>query len=105
MAAPQWEFWIDVGGTFTDCLAKTPDGTIRRHKLLSSGVTKGHVGSGSTREVLVDPARRTDPPDFWIGWELSLVSSEGATNDTARVIGFDAERGDLRLSGRKTDPI
>ncbi len=105
MAAPQWEFWIDVGGTFTDCLAKAPDGTIRRHKLLSSGVTKGHVGPGSTREVLVDLARRNDPPEFWAGWEASLVSGEGATIDTARVIGFDAECGQLRLSGLKTDPI
>ena len=35
MADARWEFWIDVGGTFTDCLARAPDGTLRRHKLLS----------------------------------------------------------------------
>src|SRR5258708_957172 len=30
-----WEFWIDRGGTFTDVVAKRPDGAILAHKLLS----------------------------------------------------------------------
>ena len=43
MADARWEFWIDVGGTFTDCLARAPYGEIRRLKLLSSGVFKGQA--------------------------------------------------------------
>ncbi|MFT4915446.1 MAG: 5-oxoprolinase (ATP-hydrolyzing) [Yoonia sp.] len=35
MTAKQWEFWIDRGGTFTDVVAKTPNGDIVTHKLLS----------------------------------------------------------------------
>src|SRR5437588_9144283 len=37
MAAEQqpWEFWIDRGGTFTDVIARRPDGTLVAHKLLS----------------------------------------------------------------------
>jgi len=31
-----WEFWIDRGGTFTDCIARAPDGSLREAKLLSS---------------------------------------------------------------------
>ena len=31
----KWDFWIDRGGTFTDIVARTPDGTIIAHKLLS----------------------------------------------------------------------
>ena len=31
----KWQFWIDRGGTFTDIVAKRPDGTITTHKLLS----------------------------------------------------------------------
>ena len=31
-----WEFWIDRGGTFTDCIARTPAGHLRTAKLLSS---------------------------------------------------------------------
>lgn len=30
-----WQFWIDRGGTFTDVVARAPDGSIRIHKLLS----------------------------------------------------------------------
>ena len=30
-----WQFWVDRGGTFTDIVAKTPEGKLRTHKLLS----------------------------------------------------------------------
>jgi len=30
-----WQFWIDRGGTFTDVVAKRPDGELVSHKLLS----------------------------------------------------------------------
>ncbi len=32
---PGWQFWIDRGGTFTDIVARTPDGALLTHKLLS----------------------------------------------------------------------
>jgi len=35
MTAGGWEFWIDRGGTFTDVVARRPDGTLAVHKLLS----------------------------------------------------------------------
>ena len=31
----KWQFWIDRGGTFTDIVAKSPEGTLVSHKLLS----------------------------------------------------------------------
>jgi 5-oxoprolinase (ATP-hydrolysing) len=31
----KWQFWIDRGGTFTDIVAKRPDGSLLTHKLLS----------------------------------------------------------------------
>ncbi|MDO9226353.1 MAG: hydantoinase B/oxoprolinase family protein [Pseudomonadota bacterium] len=30
-----WQFWIDRGGTFTDIIARAPDGHLSQHKLLS----------------------------------------------------------------------
>ncbi len=30
-----WQFWVDRGGTFTDIVARRPDGTTITHKLLS----------------------------------------------------------------------
>ncbi|WP_343079874.1 hydantoinase B/oxoprolinase family protein [Ostreiculturibacter nitratireducens] len=35
MAERAWEFWIDRGGTFTDVVARRPDGALLTHKLLS----------------------------------------------------------------------
>ena len=32
---PGWQFWIDRGGTFTDVVARRPDGETVTHKLLS----------------------------------------------------------------------
>jgi 5-oxoprolinase (ATP-hydrolysing) len=31
----KWQFWIDRGGTFTDIVARKPDGSLTTHKLLS----------------------------------------------------------------------
>ena len=31
----RWQFWIDRGGTFTDIVARSPDGELITHKLLS----------------------------------------------------------------------
>jgi 5-oxoprolinase (ATP-hydrolysing) len=31
----RWQFWIDRGGTFTDIVARRPDGSLTTHKLLS----------------------------------------------------------------------
>jgi len=31
----KWDFWIDRGGTFTDIVARNPEGELQAHKLLS----------------------------------------------------------------------
>lgn len=36
----QWQIWIDRGGTFTDIVARRPDGSIVTHKLLSENPEK-----------------------------------------------------------------
>ncbi|MCK4869060.1 MAG: 5-oxoprolinase, partial [Alphaproteobacteria bacterium] len=33
--AASWQFWVDRGGTFTDIVARRPDGGLVTHKLLS----------------------------------------------------------------------
>ncbi|WP_217807844.1 hydantoinase B/oxoprolinase family protein [Oceanibacterium hippocampi] len=35
MSVGEWQFWIDRGGTFTDLVARDPEGRIVTHKLLS----------------------------------------------------------------------
>ncbi|HEY1784425.1 MAG TPA: hydantoinase/oxoprolinase family protein, partial [Pirellulales bacterium] len=98
MIAELWEFWIDVGGTFTDCFARRPDGTLLRHKLLSSGVTKGVVADGSTQQVIVDPARAADPAHFWRSWRLELLDAQGRAIGESVVAEFGGGTGTLQLT-------
>ena len=93
----EWEFWIDVGGTFTDCLGRSPDGRQHRHKTLSSGVVKGNVVDG-TRRSIVDRIRRSDPPNFWVGWTIRLLASNGTVIAESVVSQFDRSSGTLELA-------
>ena len=73
----RWQFWIDVGGTFTDCVAQSPNpsqGTFQ-HKTLSSGVIKGVIAPESTDTCFADPRRAGDPNGFWNG--LSVRTQNG----------------------------
>jgi len=94
-----WEFWIDVGGTFTDCLARTPDGRVLRHKVLSSGVVKGCVGAGSTSIRILDPLRAEDPAGFWDGATLTILDGAGAAVESGRVERFERGKSALGLAG------
>ena len=49
-----WQFWIDRGGTFTDIVAVSPDGTLSQHKLLSENPTHYvDAALAGIRQVLV----------------------------------------------------
>jgi 5-oxoprolinase (ATP-hydrolysing) len=100
----EWEFWIDVGGTFTDCFARWGDGSLRRHKVLSSGVTKGAAGQASHSTRIVDSARCADPLGFWDGYELRLLDERGEVVDRAAVAAFDPAVGALQLAKPLTSP-
>jgi 5-oxoprolinase (ATP-hydrolysing) len=95
-----WEFWIDVGGTFTDSFARAPGGRITHYKVLSSGVIKGSVGAGSTSTSIVDLARRADPADVWAGYRLRLVDALGRVLCQSTVARFDPRAGALHLAPR-----
>lgn len=89
------EFWIDVGGTFTDCIARWPDGTLKTYKLLSSGAYRGAVAPGSAAECVIDPARRNDPERFFDGFRFRLLGSDPSVESVVRQ--FDRESGRLWL--------
>lgn len=38
-----WNIWIDTGGTFTDCIARNPDGETRYIKVLSNSSLRGTI--------------------------------------------------------------
>ena len=47
-----WQFWIDRGGTFTDIVARRPDGTIATHKLLSDDPRYDDAAVAGIRHML-----------------------------------------------------
>ena len=48
-----WKIWIDTGGTFTDCLATSPEGRETRLKVLSNGVLRGKVKALANEKTLL----------------------------------------------------
>lgn len=82
----RWQFWIDVGGTFTDCVALSPAGTIVEWKTLSSGAIKGNIESIPNTEQISD-SRRNEPDDFWKNWTLSISHPESQTNWSTQILG------------------
>ena len=64
-----WQFWIDVGGTFTDCIGVDPQGQRHFAKVLSSGQVHGLLERRSE-----DPPNGMDASgcgSFWASRELS----------------------------------
>ncbi|QDU96111.1 hydantoinase B/oxoprolinase family protein [Lignipirellula cremea] len=93
-----WQFWIDVGGTFTDCFGRTPQGELRRCKVLSSAATKGTAAAGSSAAQIIDPSRQGDPPGFWNGYRLRIINASGEVLDETEVTDFDTQAGMLGLA-------
>ena len=70
-----WDFWIDVGGTFTDCVARGPSGENKRFKLLSTGVIRGEARVVSPR-CLTAKLRNTDSI-AWSGYQCRVIAATG----------------------------
>ena len=68
-----WQFWIDAGGTFTDCIARRPDGTLATHKLLSTGRYPTRAHPDSTPLRWVDPALACAPGGYFTGYTLCCL--------------------------------
>ena len=73
----QWQFWIDVGGTFTDCLAVSPEGQEHLAKVLSSGATKGTIQQWLSPSSFVMAKRTGDGEDFWSGAAIRFFDAAG----------------------------
>ncbi|RMG39022.1 MAG: hydantoinase [Planctomycetota bacterium] len=94
-----WEFWIDVGGTFTDCVARGPDGSLRIEKVLSSAVTKGRGRLDASGTRLTDAKRIGDGDRFWDGAPIRLrLGGADAEWHAATVTRFESEAGRFHLA-------
>jgi 5-oxoprolinase (ATP-hydrolysing) len=64
-----WQFWIDRGGTFTDIVARRPDGALVTHKLLSENPGRYRDAAlAGIRELL-----RVSPGDAIPGEKIDAV--------------------------------
>jgi 5-oxoprolinase (ATP-hydrolysing) len=61
MPDPQWKFFIDRGGTFTDVIAETPDGELRTLKLLSESAAYDDAALEGIRRALGVPTNAAIP--------------------------------------------
>lgn len=96
--SPPWEFWIDVGGTFTDCIARSPDDRLLSSKVLSSGVTKGGPVEWVNESRLRDTSRTQEVDGFWNGYQIRLLDSLGQTLAISEVANSSRADGELVLS-------
>ncbi|WP_216853046.1 hydantoinase B/oxoprolinase family protein [Phytoactinopolyspora halotolerans] len=61
--AGRWQFWIDRGGTFTDIVARRPDGGLVTHKLLSENPERYHDAAVAGIRRLLQEAGEHGPAD------------------------------------------
>lgn len=85
----RWKIWIDTGGTFTDCLAFSPSGQLKRLKVLSSSALRGklvkQLGPSQYKVSVNWPVSE----DIFAGYTFRLPGGEGLQ---ATVSSFDPKK-------------
>jgi 5-oxoprolinase (ATP-hydrolysing) len=88
-----WEFWIDVGGTFTDCIGRATDGSIHSAKILSSGIIKGNIDKSNDHNTIIDKSKIGTPQNFYKGFNIRLLSENGKSGEDNYIKDFNSEQG------------
>ncbi|HUZ35717.1 MAG TPA: hydantoinase B/oxoprolinase family protein, partial [Streptosporangiaceae bacterium] len=83
----RWEFWIDRGGTFTDVVARRPDGSLAVHKLLSQ-----------------NPGRYADPAVAGIRHLLAVPPGQPIASERISVVRLGTTVATNALLEHKGDP-
>lgn len=93
--ASSWNIWIDTGGTFTDCIALTPEQDRKTVKVLSSSSLRGKiVASGSDSQDYKIEQEWEAPDDFVKGFRFKLLEDN---ENEARVTAFDSKNSVIKL--------
>ncbi|NDH17613.1 MAG: hypothetical protein EBY48_11185, partial [Opitutae bacterium] len=90
---PKWSFFVDTGGTFTDCFARSPDGAVHRAKVLSRGSLSARISQISVPNRLILEGPPNWPENFPVGFRL--ICDEGEL----QVAGWSPQSGELVFSG------
>jgi 5-oxoprolinase (ATP-hydrolysing) len=86
-----WQFLIDVGGTFTDCIGVSPSGETFTHKLLSSGIYKGAVLKLDGNSLDIE-SPFSFQKNFFKGFSLLLIA-KGVPQPVLQAIVLDSQPG------------
>ena len=92
-----WNFWIDVGGTFTDCLALSPDGTEHVVKVLSSGKVRGVVTAREGKSGVYDQSGSVEFKPVWNGSGFHLLNEYGERIWSSQIESLDPDSDCIRL--------
>ncbi|MDD4882391.1 MAG: hydantoinase/oxoprolinase family protein, partial [Gallionellaceae bacterium] len=103
-----WQFWIDRGGTFTDIVARTPDGRLVQRKLLSENPERYRDAAiAGIRDLLGLDAETTIPEGLIESVKMgttvgtnALLTRSGEPTLLVTSAGF----GDLPLIGDQSRP-
>ena len=98
MNSKKWQFWIDIGGTFTDLILCDHAGNIDCHKTLSSGKIKGQVSEILAADLIQDLLRIGDPESFYNGFQFSLIDATGEVCFRSSVVESSGKSGTLQLA-------
>lgn len=99
-AAGSWELWVDTGGTFTDCLARPPDGPLRRVKVLSSSSLRIGIEERLDERRLRVSAPRGLESGSLDGWKMRDLDGE----ELAAPESFDSREEVLSLRSETDAP-
>ncbi len=89
-----WDIWVDTGGTFTDVIARDPEGTMHRCKVLSSSALRGTIRRAINTQKFEVEQKWNAPRNFINGFTLHLF---GHTTYVSRVRSFDPETSVITL--------
>ena len=103
MSKPGWHFWVDRGGTFTDVIARRPDGGFEITKLLSENPGAYEDAAMEAISRLLGEAHLSEISDIRIGTTVAtnaLLERKGARTLFLVTKGF----ADLLRIGRQARP-
>ncbi len=96
MSFSGWQFWIDTGGTFTDCVARSPDGGLKVAKVLSSGALRAVARRRPEDAATLEINGLPDVPNgFLVGYLVSSLAGTGG----ARIVDHRAVSGAVSGGG------
>ena len=94
-ASDAWQVSIDTGGTFTDCVARDPEGRRHHAKVLSSSALRGRVSAAHDSTHLRVDVAWSAPRDFVRGFSFRPL---GGARWESEVVSYDPGAGILELA-------